>query len=69
MALQSCQWRKREIECLVGTFKGQKQVKTKLIEDMQYTGADVTRELIKLEMLQEQLALEEQNLIDANFQL
>ena len=36
---------------------------------MQYTGADVTRELIKLEMLQEQLALEEQNLIDAKFQL
>lgn len=69
LTLEKCQWRKRETECLVGTFKGQQEVKGKLIEDMKSLGVDVGRELIKLEMLEEQLASEEKNLIEANFNL
>ena len=69
LTLEKCQWRKRETECLVGTFKGQQEVKGKLIQDMKSLGADVSRELIKLEMLEEQLASEEKNLIEANLHL
>lgn len=63
--LERCQWRRRETECLVGTFKGQMEVKAKLIEEMKGVGEDVGRELIKLEMVQEQLATEEQHLAQA----
>jgi hypothetical protein len=51
--LEKCQWRKRETECLVGTFKGQQEVKGKLIENMKSSGVDVACELIKLEMVEE----------------
>lgn len=67
--LEKCQWKRREKECLVGTFQGQMDVKLKLVEEMKATGADVARELIKLEMVQEQLAFEEQNVAEAKFEL
>jgi hypothetical protein len=67
--LEKNRWRKRDVESLVGTLQGQMEEKFQLIEEMKNRGDDVGRELIKLEMVQEQLASQEKKLSEAKIQL